>query len=875
MSVRLREPIRWLQLTVASVVFCGLQWFPHPSGARIVIDEDPSVPLVTAMVVIASGSAVETPDTVGMSHLLEHLLFDGTTTRTRRQIYDELDRQGVLYNAFTREDYVAYFIVSPREAFRDSFMILCDMLFNSVIPEDELAKERKVVIEELTRDAERPDARVHEQFRLFALSGTPYRFPITGYKDTVATVPRETIYRHYQQVYQPRNMTLIFAGDLNEREARAHMNACMALASRPGQDAPVSPSGNFSPPTFDNRIRVTREALPEPRLWLALPAPPPDSIDAPSFHILQELLNDDQLAFQKAITGEGHAISSASFSYHPHRFASWVEAELALKNAIDYEKAVNELAEILARLPNDLVTPETVQRKARALIVSDLYTNESLTYRAMSLANDLGIGRDTDAIASVRDALEATTPERIRSVARRYFTPFRMRGMLVLPDQDSTELPEEIVWRRPAGEIRELGLRGGGTLIIRRSPGARVFSAHLLTRTRLGVPASAKPGVAELTFRMLFGGQSKTTLEDIGARVKVTDDPGIPFDDYYYSRHYGYVRFEAPMEHAGKALDLFLRGIFSPALSESALQDAKKEFSRTLATIRSRGSFLASNALYQALFGNSLIAVPFPGEPESLLTVTLTDILQYYAQAFQPHNVIISVVTNQSVEETIAKVERAMTGSSGEEFPQYPPMVESVRSGSLVYASTQSPTSTIYFAYPLPGYSEKEYARWQASSLVLSDIVQEELREKRGLAYSVGAGIEWGPAFSLLRISLTTSSENTITAVKAVQEVLSGLGRRHIPDDATLTKVVNEYWGRHLRYHQSAINQAYFLGFAKYLTGNAEWDLSHIQLLREVSGDEVAQTLSALKDPALWTVVVAGPVNPFESPAAPPAPAPR
>jgi zinc protease len=871
---------KWISIavTVSAVFLVGLQAVDHPTGVAIVVDEDASVPLVAAMIVVSSGSAVETPDTVGMSHLLEHLLFDGTTTRARKEIYDAFDGKGVLYNAFTREDFVAYFIVAPTEAFRDSFEILCDMVFQSVFPDDELAKERKVVIEELTRDNERPESRAYDRFRLFALADTPYRFPVIGYRDTVSSVTKETIYDHYRRIYRPKNMTFIFSGNLSQKDAEALVSEFVPADRDRAETVVESRYPNGSAPTYNHRITVFSEALPQARLYLALPAPPAHSPDVPAFSLLLDHLNDSSFSFQRALTASDNSpIASASFSYSAYRFAAWTEVQIELTQPEDYRVALDRVAASLSVLTPDFADAETTRKKARAARVSDLYFNESLTYRAMNVASQIGIGRTTDFLRFLREAPATVTPEQLRAVAAKYFAPFRFRGALVLPEGSALNLPEVITWAPPAPEVTEYALTGGAVLIVKRNTSAPVFAAHLLTRKRMALPAASKPGVPELAFRLLFPrspAQGGVSLEDFGGRLKVTDDLSIPFDDYYYSRNYGYVRLEAPMDAAERALAFFLSGVFSPALSEEALRDAKKDFSRQLLSLRSRSSHLAGNALYKALFPDSLLGAAFPGDPDGLPAVTLPDILQYYSQAFRPENLIISVVSNLPAETVRRTVDAALSQKITEELPIFPPVHPPHAGADRIHIPAQGPQATIYFATPLPGFSSHDFARWQVATLVLSALVAEDIREKRGLAYSVGAGLDWGTDYSVLRISMGTSPENTAVAVSAILDLLAGLGAGPPPDDAALAKAVNQYWGRHLRYHQSAINQAYYLGYSAYLTGRFQWDLDQIDALRGVRASEVQAILRDLADPSVWRVVVAGQVNPFEggSPSTSPSP---
>ena len=148
--------------------------FKAPNGMDVVLKENHSSPMIASIVFVRSGSKFETDFNNGATHFLEHLLFNGTASRTQEQISDRIKNLGGYINAFTRKEVTGYLSLVPREHIGEALDIQQDMLFNSIFPEDRFPKERKIVIEEIRKDSDSPDY-VAELFHdRWAYQGSPY-----------------------------------------------------------------------------------------------------------------------------------------------------------------------------------------------------------------------------------------------------------------------------------------------------------------------------------------------------------------------------------------------------------------------------------------------------------------------------------------------------------------------------------------------------------------------------------------------------------------------------------------------------------------------------------------------------------------------------
>ena len=147
-------------------------WGYLDNGMAYILLESHAAPLIGSSVIVHSGSAREEMSTSGASHFLEHLLFNGTTTRTQEQLYDEVDAIGGYNNATTRKTHVAYMMVTPAEKIRTGLEIQADMLFHSIIDSSKVEKERGIILAEMAKDL---DAGTFEQERHLDLASSGRR----------------------------------------------------------------------------------------------------------------------------------------------------------------------------------------------------------------------------------------------------------------------------------------------------------------------------------------------------------------------------------------------------------------------------------------------------------------------------------------------------------------------------------------------------------------------------------------------------------------------------------------------------------------------------------------------------------------------------
>jgi predicted Zn-dependent peptidase len=186
------------------------------NGVRVIIEKIPTVRSVALGVWIGTGSKFENIEVNGISHFIEHMLFKGTTTRSAKQIAESFDHIGGHVNAFTSKEYTCYYARVLDEHAPVALEILADMYFNSVFDEQELQKEKKVVIEEIRMYEDTPDDLVHDLIAKACYETHPLGYSILGTEDVLNRITRDDIQRYIEARYTPEQTVITIAGNVSD-----------------------------------------------------------------------------------------------------------------------------------------------------------------------------------------------------------------------------------------------------------------------------------------------------------------------------------------------------------------------------------------------------------------------------------------------------------------------------------------------------------------------------------------------------------------------------------------------------------------------------------------------------------------------------------
>ncbi|MBI4276441.1 insulinase family protein, partial [Candidatus Uhrbacteria bacterium] len=197
------------------------QKYQLQNGSRVILAPLHETQAVTVLVLFPVGSRYEKKVVNGVSHFLEHMMFKGTKKRPDTQtISRELDRVGAEFNAYTSKDHTGYYVKITHDRLEHALDITSDMLYNSLFKQEEITREKNVVIEEIHMYEDNPMMHIDDIFEELLFGATPLGWQISGSRETVAGLPREAIVKHFKTFYRPKDMVLAIGGRFDEVLAR-------------------------------------------------------------------------------------------------------------------------------------------------------------------------------------------------------------------------------------------------------------------------------------------------------------------------------------------------------------------------------------------------------------------------------------------------------------------------------------------------------------------------------------------------------------------------------------------------------------------------------------------------------------------------------
>jgi predicted Zn-dependent peptidase len=215
-----------------------------PNGLRVATDTMPGVESATVGIWTSCGARNETEAENGVAHLLEHMLFKGTTRRNAQAIAEEIEAVGGQMNAYTARENTAYYARVLKEDVALAVDIVADLLQHSLFDETELGRERSVVLQEIGQANDTPDDIIFDHFQSAAFPEQPMGRPVLGTPDTVATMSRSALTNYLATHYVPAELVLTAAGAVDHD--RLVDQALLAFDSLPAAQPPPSQAVRYA-----------------------------------------------------------------------------------------------------------------------------------------------------------------------------------------------------------------------------------------------------------------------------------------------------------------------------------------------------------------------------------------------------------------------------------------------------------------------------------------------------------------------------------------------------------------------------------------------------------------------------------------------------
>jgi predicted Zn-dependent peptidase len=257
------------------------------NGLLVLTERMPHLRSVSMGVWLRSGSRDETPETNGISHFLEHMVFKGTTTRSAHQFAREVDAIGGNLDAYTSKENICFSIKVLDSNVPLALDLLSDLVLHPTLTAEDISREQGVILEEIKMDEDNPDYLVHELFTQKFWAGNALGRPILGTAQTVPTFDQNIVLAEYARRFTPANMLFTAAGNLDHDAFVAEVE--QAFASLSATSNAALPQGT-TPVTHPHITLRNKKSLEQVQFCLALPGLPTAHPDRYALYLLNSVL---------------------------------------------------------------------------------------------------------------------------------------------------------------------------------------------------------------------------------------------------------------------------------------------------------------------------------------------------------------------------------------------------------------------------------------------------------------------------------------------------------------------------------------------------------------------------------------------------------
>ncbi len=782
--------------------------FTLENGLEVRSMHDASTPVVAVLALVGTGYASEGADRSGFSHLLEHLVFAGTGKRSREEIQREVEGLGGYVNGFTRDDYTGYLIVGHRDHLERLLDVLSDMLFHSTIPEEGVGEARQVVLEEIRRSQSRPGTREEELFQALLYEGSPYARTGLGNETTVTAATREEIEAFYRRVYRPDNMVLLIRGGFDPEGVAVTVKNVFGAEAMGGPQPPVTRPD----PPLAHRTYILSSDMPEVRVRVGFGGPDPRDGQAEALELLAGILGGPDGALDRALKGAGMQPRSTSAALVVNRGFSRFLLSATLPAGSDPSAVEQILLEAVQATLEGEDLSRRLQQTRETLVAGEVMGREKLHYFLMGKASWVVAGSPGQGFSPGR--WDDLTEKDLTGAASRYILGKPYVALLTVPASR-----RDVTGEGAGGPVKaEAMLDNGLHVVAEERPGSSVFALHLMTRHRSALEPEGKEGIADFLHRLLPRGTDERTgeevdaaLRELGVSLSTAGNPTVPFGDFYTSRLYSYIRLECLQDKASEAVSLLSEMVRAPRLDPEQVEQVRQQMLDFVAYLASTPGKVASAKLAGQLYGD-VLAEDVYGSTESLAAITREDLAAFHREYFTGRNLVVSVVSGLPPEEAIAMVEQALAAIPAGEPAAVPPLTLTTAPAVLEVAMGKPQGALAAGAVTGRSPAREEPALTVASALLNTRLV-EELREKQGLAYSLGASLGSVGDAAVFTFSMGTAPDKIQRAREELRAQIAAAREAEVlPGD--MEREINGLVGRLQMRMLSSINRAYYLGLA-------------------------------------------------------------
>ncbi|MDR2769180.1 MAG: insulinase family protein [Puniceicoccales bacterium] len=705
----------------------------------------------------------------GISHFVEHMVFKGTERRTYADIFSEAQASGASLNAYTSFDRTVYTYDGLSASTELGLDILSDMLLHPTFPEEEMRKEKKVILREIDMCNDDPDDRLNQIVFENAFRRHPYRFPIIGIKSIFEQLTRENLMEYWRERYPVNNMTLVIVGHLSfewiQEKVKHYFSACLPSSLRPI----LIPREPFQMAERVERFYGDYQLV---RGALAFKIPGLGHKDGAKLQVLSNVLGcgDSSLLHQKLREELRYVYSIDVSTWMADQGLFWIQYVCDGEKRACVEEFLSKNLQCMAEAG---IETKHVQKALNQAIISEIDAQKTVSGQAHHLGwADTCLG-DLQYARHYLEQLKQLDAKSVIAIVRKYLKPTICTTVSLEPKalergflKKSTAVHTHLV--------ESTTLPNGVRLVMQYNPSFPKTHVQILGLGGALYEPVHQRGISHLVASLLMKDTQKHTAREIAETI---DAMGGQFNSFTGVNHIG-LAFEVLSQNTAMGCHLLREMLSMPRFKEETFKVEKASQLASIQEMMDDVFYVGFKKMRRQFFGQHPYAIGQYGIDEDVKALRLEQCWDYFKKIFVSSNCVISAVSPMPTDELIKLLEPMGNEISEGCFKKVSDEIffNSERDCECQWNKEQS---MVFRAYPMAGICSKDYYVADYLEELFNGLSSQfviEVREKLGLAYTVGATRLTGLNRSMLCLFAGTQASHLKTVesemCKATQRVL-------------------------------------------------------------------------------------------------------
>ena len=811
-----------------------------PDGLTVIVQEDHSAPVASVQAWCATGSIDEDEHVgAGLSHILEHMLFKGTKTRTTNAIAQKIQDVGGYINAYTSFDRTVFWIDVPKDGVAAALDVLSDAMMNSTLPPEEYLKEQEVIRREFAMNLDDPDRMTGLLLFATAFQKHPYRLPVIGQMEIYNQLTQEQVMQYYKTRYVPNNLTFIVAGDVDPEKVHQQLADFFKAYPERSLKPVFIPE---EPPQLGRREVHNEFATELTRLSLAWHIPEITHPDVPALDLLSTVLGDGRSSrlYRRVREEAGLAFAVSAFSYTPGD-----PGLLGVDATVDPRKreaAQRLILQIIGEVKQAGVTADELMKAKKISLSHHLDALVTMRGEASDIGGNWLLTRNLNFSRDYLAAVQKVTLDDIRRVAAKYLVDANLTVVSLNP-KGSLLAKGEAAQPITAGEVQKFELSNGLRILVREDARLPLVSITAVFRSGLLAETPQTNGITRLMAKTLLKGTKTRTAELIANQIEAVG--GSIGSDAGNNTCSVSVHVTKPDLKLG--IDLLSDVLLNATMPEQAVAREKEVQMAGLKEEDEQPATVARNILRAALFGEHPYALRANGSPDSVPRLTQKNLLDFRDRYLVAKNGVISVFGDVKAAEVKQALEQALRPMKPgalaltDAHPAAP-----LRQMTNVESQKEKAQGVIMVGYRGVDVFNKDRHALELIDEASSDLGSRffiRIREQMGLAYYVGASQMPGLVPGLFSFYLGTDPQKIEPVKTALLDEIRKLAsdgltseelmraKKKLIGQQQIANQSNDSFG-----YQCALDELYGLGFDRYKSLEHDVEAVTLDEIKRVAG---------------------------------------